>query len=160
MKVISYNPSSVGGLSNIYAIPLSDFVKVAINLQTKNKTVIVKDLNNVIELPCFEDRSAFKEVESLEEGGKLYSIEVNGFIPGNTTDVITKRRLERDKWLVLHQDANGSVLLSGTQNSPLLFRSSRTTGGNRAASSGNSYVFYGSTPTPSITIETAEIVEN
>lgn len=160
MKVISYNSGNVGGLSNIYAIPVSDFVKVAINLQTKNKTVIVKDLNKVVELPCFEDRSAYKEDESLEEGGKLYTTEINGFISGNTTDVITRRWLERGQWLVLHQDANGNILLSGTKDCPLLFRSSRTTGGNRAASSGDSYVFYGATPTPAVTIETAEIHEN
>lgn len=153
MKVISYNPSTVGGLSNIYAIPVENFVKVAVNLQTKKKSVIVKDLNDVIELPCFEDRSAYKEDESMEEAGKLYTIEINGFIPGNATDVITRRRLERGQWLVMHQDANGNVLLSGSKNCPLLFRSSRASGGSRVASSGNSHSFYGATAAPSICIE-------
>lgn len=159
MKAISYNPSSVGGLSNIYAIHVENFIKVAVNLQTKKKTVIVKDLNDVIELPCFEDRSAYKEDESMEEAGKLYTIEINGFIPGNATDVITRRRLERGQWLVMHQDANGNVLLSGTQDNPLIFRSSRTSGGSRSASSGNSHSFYGATSAPSVCIDTAEIQE-
>lgn len=151
MKTISYNYDHVGGVVNMYAIPIQDFKKVSINHQTGVKSVIVTSLDNVITLPCFAGRTSFKEDETLEEGGKLYAVEIAGFTPIASDSLI--RTLERGQWLVVHQDAVGNMKLSGTNEVPLNYTGTRSSGAAPAESNGKSFRFYGSTPTPSVIIE-------
>ena len=71
----------------------------------------------------------------------------------------TIRILERGEWLVLNQDNNGTIHLSGTVDDPLNFISNKTSGSGADQTNGNAFQFMGVTPDSSLIIDMPMITE-
>ena len=111
-------------------------------------------------LSVYSDRSfCFIEQKSIADGGDCWEVTIEGIIPKlnhDTSSVI--ETLERGEWLVLSQDHNGTVHLSGSVETPLLFSAERTTGDAYTALNGYTFSFSGKQPSPSVVIDLDELI--
>lgn len=67
-------------------------------------------------------------------------------------------QLERGEWLVLSQDHNGTVYLSGSVDVPLTFSCEKTTGDSYTALNASSFLFEGKQPAPSLVIDMDDLI--
>lgn len=152
MKTIPFNYDNVDGLTFVYAIPVSSLAGFETDYIHGTKRPLIGNTGDVICIPVIADASfVFTETQSREEGGELWQVQLSGLIPklSAESDPLI-RTLERGEWLVLHQDANGTVQLSGTRDVPLRFASNKTTG--QETTNGNSFTFTASEAEPSLII--------
>lgn len=153
MKTIQFDFDNVPGITAVYAIPLTSFVGIAYNPIFYHEAYpLLIRTEEIVQIPVFADSSfSFTEKQSREDGGELWAVEITGMIPKmHPLNDATIRTLERGDWLVMHRDANGSVQLSGTKDVPLHFLSNKSSG--QSSTNGNSFLFSGSEPEPSLFI--------
>lgn len=149
MKTISYSFDNVGGVAGIIAIPIEVFNRLAPVFGTDTFHVSVGSSDNIIEIPVlWDDSFSFSEVESDEEAGRLFKIDIKGKIPRQDADGSIIRTLEYGRWIVMCQDRNGCIRAAGTRLVPMQFASGRTMGGNSAAN-GNAFSFFNQQERPS-----------
>lgn len=158
MKTIQFDFDNVGGITQVYAIPISSFLRLRQDYINEMQYLEVRQRTDIIAIPVYADSSfTFNETQSLEDGGDLWAVEVAGLIPKRSKlNEKTVCTLERGEWLVLFQDNNGSVVLSGTIDVPLRFLSAKATGSDIEIN-GNRFTFSGMEPEPSILIDNKNI---
>ena len=160
MKTISFNPDNIGGVALIFAIPVSAFIRVKKDYVSGLSYVSVSSKDDIIQIPVINDSSfSFIESQSLESGGDMYAVKISGVIPRIDISDDIRRELERGEWMVMHADANGSFRISGSEDVPLIFSSSRSTGGSPSSLNGNSFSFSGNEPDPSEEVQSVIIIE-
>ena len=93
----------------------------------------------------------YSENQTHDDDGDRFEVQVGGFIPRQSDPLLT-RQLERGEWLVVHQDCNGDILLSGTPDIPLCFSSGKTTG-SPTERNGNNFSFAATQAAPSVHID-------
>ena len=153
MKTIQFDFDNRPGISRMYAIPVASFLRLRKDYRKRTTHLEVKDRDNIIDIPVHTSSFMFKEDQSTEVAGETYNIVVSGSIPKisgvNRSTVYT---LEHGEWLVLHQDNNGTIHLSGTVDDPLSFHSGKSTGSGADGINGNVFSFSGITPDSSVII--------
>lgn len=152
METIDFDFDNVGGISRIYAISVADVRRITPNFDGGHARLSLHQDAEPIDIPVYAPSSTvFTEIKTQEDGGDVYEVSISGLIPKlRYIDILQK--LEKGDWMVVHQDANGNILLSGTKDIPLLFSSTKTTGGSDSVN-GYKFNFTGKEPTPSVQID-------
>lgn len=150
MKTLEFDFDNVGGITRLYAVQTSALRRLDTNPLTGLSRLSLYPDAEVVEIPVYNN-VLFSEVQSEEDGGSVFAVQITGFIP-RQENVLLISTLERSDWLVVHQDANGDILLSGTTDIPLMFASNKTTGSD-GERNGNNFTFSASLPTPSVHID-------
>lgn len=150
MKTFMFDYDNVPGIASMYAIPVDSFVKSVYDMVTGTCTVSLTNEDEIIQIPVYcGDSFVVKEVQSLEDGGELWNVDISGIIPKRCALSEKEIRiLERGEWLALTQDSNGCIVLSGTKEVPLKFEHSRTTG-TSGEMNGSSFAFHAKESEPS-----------
>lgn len=158
MKTIQFDFDNVGGITRVYAIPVTSFLRLRKDYINEKQYLEVRRRTDIVAIPVYADSSfSFNETQSQEEGGDLWTVEITGLIPKRSRlNEITVRILERGEWLVLLQDCNGDIVLAGTTEMPLRFSSARTTG-TETEINGNRFTFAGVEPDPSVIVDNVDI---
>lgn len=155
MEKINFDFNNVGGLAEIYAIPLSDVLRIRHDFRRDTDALELVTRDNIIVIPVYGDRSfSFIEQKSTADGGDCWDLSIEGIIPKlcrNNAALI--ERLERGVWLVLSSDNNGTALLSGSVDIPLQFSAEKATGDSFTALNGTTFTFSGKQPSPSLVID-------
>ena len=160
MRKVKIEFDNIGGLALIYAFPPSDLLRLRHDYIRDTDALELTTRDNIVVLPIVGDRSfSFTEQKSTADGGDYWEVTIEGVIPKlcrDNSDVI--ETLERGEWLVLSQDHNGTVHLSGSVEVPLTFSTERATGDSYTALNGVSFTFSGQQPSPSVAIDLDELI--
>ena len=160
MKEINFDFNNIGGLAEIYAFPPSDLLRVRHDYLHDTDSVELKTRDNIVAIPIYPDRSfSFTEQQSVDDGGEYWQVSIEGVIPKLRRDTnLIIEQLERGEWLVLSQDHNGTVYLSGSVDVPLTFSCEKTTGDSYTALNASSFLFEGKQPAPSLVIDMDDLI--
>lgn len=138
MKTISFNFDNVGGMSRLYLIDVAGLIRIDTNVSDGRVLPVLASGACVYNIEVYGgDAFHFSEQMGLEDGGETFAVSISGFIP-KMDNLVTVAELERGEWIAVHQDANGTILMSGTREIPLRFITNKNTG---AASSRNATGF-------------------
>lgn len=153
MKTLSFDYDNVSGISLIYAVPVSSFLRMTSDPINESTLVELIKRDAIISIPVYAgDSFVFTEIQSLEDGGEAWQVSIEGIIPTHCRlNERHIRALEQGDWLILSRDSNGIVTLSGTTDVPLKFTHSRTTG-TSSELNGSRFTFSGKESEPSIII--------
>lgn len=149
MKQLQFDFDNVPGIDYAYAIPLSSFRRVRHDYAIGKNALEVRDRDNIIRIESFNDKFSFQEKKSQSDGGDFWDVSIRVSVPklfSANEDLI--HQLERNTWLVLFRNKNGSVILSGTVEIPLVCSSSKN------ADNGVELVFSSKQENPSIFVST------
>ena len=153
MKTIDFDFDNVGGISSIYAFPPQDVQSVLLQPSKGTAKLTFNEDANIIQLPVYAPNStSWSEDHTVGDAGDMYAVAISGFIPRHASSQLVNE-LSRGKWMVVHQDANGDIVLSGTTEVPLTFTSGKTTGTDGSTRNGTAFTFAANEPTPSILID-------
>ena len=159
MKTFDFDYDNLSGISLMYAIPISSFYSCIKDPIQQTYQLQLGAAVNIIDIPVYSDDSfSFSESQSVEDGGDLWNVSVSGIIPKRCqlTESLMNI-LERGEWLVLHRDANGTIVLSGTTDVPLKFTHARTTG-STGDMNGSQFTFSAKEPSPPVVISSLPTV--
>ena len=160
MQTIKFDYDNRPGISRVYAIPVASFLRLRKNYINNTTMLEVQNRDAIIDIPVNSQTFLFTEDQTLEEAGETYNVIIQGCIPKiSAANDINIRTLERGEWLVLHQDNNGVIHLSGTKDVPLHFATSKTSGTVAGDVNGNTFNFHAITPEPSLIINMQLITE-
>ena len=152
MNRIDFDFDNVGGISRMFAIDVRGVHALTHNLLTGLYRLSLHRGAIVIEIPVYAPEATdFSERQQLDDAGEVYKVSISGFIPRQNSSLVPQ--LERGSWIVVHQDANGDTLLSGSVDVPLVFTSSKSAGGD-GGKNGNAFTFSGTEPSPSVLLDT------
>lgn len=127
MKTFDFNFDQVAGMSRIYAIPAPHIREITTDPLTGYSRLSLTTSEGIIEIPVLSQQNTiFDEQQQTKEAVNMFNVSITVFIPRHTNPALI-RGLERGEWVVIHQDANGDILLSGTTDIPLTFQSHRQT---------------------------------
>lgn len=128
MKTIEFNFDNVGGMSRLYLIEAKGLVRMETNVANRCVRPVLDDYACVYNIEVYGgDAFQFSEEMTQEDGGEAFAVGISGFIP-RMDNLVTVAELERGEWIAVHEDANGTVLMSGTREVPLHFVTSKSTG--------------------------------
>ena len=141
MKSINFDFDNLGGLSKIYAIPPSSFVRIRTDYDDNTRSLELRRRDGIIEIPLYCDDSFLFSEELLDnDAGDGYSVSIEGVIPKhslmNSRDI---EILERGSWYILSEDSNGTVRLSGDENVLMKFITKKSTGKKPGSRNGISF---------------------
>ncbi|MGL4852552.1 MAG: hypothetical protein ACRC3Z_07915 [Phocaeicola sp.] len=160
MKTVQFDTDNRPGLSRLFAIPLTSFLRIRPDYRNNTNHLEVKARDQIIDIILDTSAFAFNEEQATEEPGETYKLSIEGRIPklSKLNDSVI-RTLERGQWLVLHQDSNGTIQLSGSMDDPLSFHTTKTSGVGADSVNGTSFQFSGVTPSPSLIIDMVLITD-
>lgn len=155
MKELSFDFSTVGGVANIYAIPISVFGGFTVDYTTMQYTITITSFADVIKIVRYADETfSFSENHARDEHGDFWSPSVAGVIPraslDNAADIEV---LERGEWIVLTEDHNGVVRICGDPDTPLTFSSDATSGAAFTDRNQTAFTFSGKLGHPSYVLD-------
>lgn len=143
MKKIEFDFNNIGGMAELYAIPLSSFLRVRRNHVTKKNVLEVQNRADIIAIPIYaNDSFYFLENHAYDDGGDYFDVEIGGVIPKlaqDNADLI--ETLQRGRWMVLSQDLNGTVHLSGNEDVLMKFEDSKSSGTRSSERNQNAFTF-------------------
>jgi len=132
--------SNLGGISRMFAIPVSSYHRLQKNKTNNTNTLLVKDRSNIIDL--YIDDEQFMFSEDYERGA--YNVQVSGSVPKtNPVNQTNIAKLESEFWYLLFEDNNGYIRLAGNEDNQLEFMRTDTTG-NINTKNQIQFTFYGS----------------
>ena len=160
MKTIQFDYDNRPGISRLYAIPVASFLRIRKDYKKQTDFLEVKNRDAIIDIPVHTNTFIFNETQALNEPGETFNVAIDGCMPKlSLINDDTIRILERGEWLVLNQDNNGTIHLSGTVDDPLNFISNKTSGSGSDQTNGNAFQFMGVTPDSSLIIDMPMITE-
>lgn len=153
MKALTFDYDNLQGIASIYAIPVSSYLRITPDYVDQTLLLELIKREMIITIPVYAgDSFQFSESQSLEDGGDVWEVAITGVIPKRCPlNEKHMNTLERGDWLVLSQDSNGTVTLSGTTDVPLKFTHSRTTGSSSELN-GSHFTFSAKEPDPSLIV--------
>jgi hypothetical protein len=159
MKTLDFDFDNIGGISAVYAIPVTSLLRIRHDRVTGKYHPEFTNRDAIVRIPIYaDDTYQFEEQQSHDDGGELYAVSLSGVIPKmSDVNAAVIRVLENGEWYVLHQDRNGCVILSGSSSVPLRFLSARSTGKSVEELNGNSFTFSASEPDASLIVEIDDI---
>lgn len=129
MKEIDFRFDNVGGMTALYLLPPSDIRRIDENPSSGTVVPIMRSRANIYRLTVFDgDAFSFEENMSIEDGGSAFDVTISGVLP-RLDNMASVAELEQGEWLAVHQDANGTILLSGSKEVPLRFITQKKSGG-------------------------------
>lgn len=138
MKIVEQIIDNVGGLKALYLLPRADVTRIDANASTGHVVPVMRTRDNIIKVDVFDPNEfQFQEDMTIEDGGAQFAVSITGVIKG-MRNLCQVREMENGEWLAVHQDVNGTILLSGTKDIPLRFVTSKASG---ASASRNSVAF-------------------
>ena len=149
MKQLQFDFDNVPGIDYAYAIPLSSFKRVRHDYAIGRNALEDRDRDNIIRIESFNDKFSYIEKKTQNDAGDLWDTSIRISVPklySANEDLI--HQLERNPWLILFRTKNGSIILSGTVDLPLICSSSKT------ADNGIELVFSSKQENPSIFVST------
>ena len=150
MKTIKFNFDIVGGIAHVYAIEPANVRSINTHPITGYSRIAIVANANIIELPVYAPTAtSFQENHSISKGVDIYDVSISVEIP-RQNDPIILEELRKGEWLVIHQDANGDIWMSGTKDIPLRFSTSHMTDNDVNINSGT---FSGKEPGASLMID-------
>ena len=159
MKRVNFDFDNIGGLSKVFAIPPDSFVRIRTDYVDNTKSLELRRRENIIEIPIYaDDTFSYTEEQLDSDAGDGYSILIEGVIPkhSNINNKVVED-LERGVWLILTEDNNGVVRLSGDDNVKLKFISNKTTGKKATIRNGISFTLQCVQEDPSVLITVEDI---
>jgi hypothetical protein len=159
MQQIEFDFENVGGLRHCYAIPVASFqgteVDIVTNLHQLRELVSPED---VIAIPMYaDDTFSFGEEDDEEDGNKVYDVNIDGIIPKAGLNPLLIEKLSRGEWIVLSEDNNGIIRLSGTKEIPLRCKTTSATGTTYTDRSETAFRFHAVEMQPSLLMEDIDI---
>ena len=159
MKSINFDFDNLGGLSKIYAIPPSSFVRIRTDYDDNTRSLELRRRDGIIEIPLYCDDSFLFSEELLDnDAGDGYSVSIEGVIPKhslmNSRDI---EILERGSWYILSEDSNGTVRLSGDENVLMKFITKKSTGKKPGSRNGINFLVSCVQQDPSILLNVEDI---
>lgn len=132
MKQINFDfDTNLGGLTRMFAIPANSFIRVYREPTSGKNYLMVRNRENIIDI-YFTDDTA-EHTEDYTEG--VYQVNVSASHPkNNRINDAAFSILEHGMWLVLWQDSNGNIVLSGNEDNLLEFSSNRRSGSGSSKS--------------------------
>lgn len=112
---------NVGGVTRCVAIPLSDFGQVKTSRLLESRTLTLRSTDNCIDIECNRSEH-FSYALSASDDGSAYNHSFAGSIftlDGNRELLLDK--LSRQQWLLFVRTSNGQQYLLGTEDVPLTF---------------------------------------
>ena len=156
MKQLIFDFDNIGGVANVYAIPISSFLRIRRDYAEDTDHLEVQQREHIIELPVAGESFDFIEEQINDARGDGYEISISGVIPQISANKHIIEMLERGEWMVLFKDSNGNVKLSGQEEIPMKFMSKKTTGKTYASFNNISFSFSCVQPDPSVNITLSE----
>lgn len=153
MEKVNLFSDNIGGISKIYVISPECVSRIIENEVTNKSFLVLKNRNKIFEILADEDFE-FKEIEQETDDGISYNTSLEGFISKidkNSSSILEKLVLNR--WMLVHQDGNGEIWLSGSKEFPLTFSYSRTSGKRPNDRNCASFILEGVQANPSVRIE-------
>ena len=148
MKAISFNFDNVGGMSRLYLIDVGGLARVDTNLTDGRVRPVLASGARVYNIEVYGGEDfQFTEQMALEDEGETFNVSIIGFIP-RMDNLVTVAELECGEWIAVHEDANGTVLMSGTREVPLRFVTSKSTG-TPATRNATAFTLQATEPEPS-----------
>lgn len=150
MKHIQFDYSTnLGGISKIYAIPVSSFKTLRYDYIKKLTYLDIVNREDLIEIYTTEDSGEFNE----DQENGCYSIQISGVTPkSNPLNREQLMRLDTEYWYVLFQDNNDYIRLAGTDENQLVFTRTDNAGKLNTRNQ-TSFMFKGSQTNPCYFIE-------
>lgn len=151
MKNVTFDFRTVGGVANMYAIPLASLNALTKNYATGLYSMTLSDTSNVIKIERYADETfSFSETHGRDGGGDYWDVSVAGAIPKHSTDnAVVIEQLERGEWLVVTEDQNGSLRVCGDEDTQLTFSSDANTGAGYTERNQTTFTFSGRLAHPS-----------
>lgn len=158
MKTIDFSFDNVGGIAALYLLPVADVRRVDANPTTGRVVPVLRSRANIHKVEVFDgDAFRFTEEMSLEDGGASFAVAISGVIP-RLDALPSVAVLEQGAWMAVHQDANGSILLTGSPDVPLRFVTQKQTGG-RTQRNGVAFTLQAMEPEASLVCEGSAIAD-
>lgn len=128
MITLRTQPSNIGGIAQMVAIPVEAFRSKKVNPQTGKASLTLNSLDRCIDIEC-NGQENYSDQQTSTDDGILYHHLVQGVI---FSEQIAHERilpvLQNGAWLVLVKTRNGQSFLLGTPQVPLTFTSSDRSG--------------------------------
>lgn len=152
MKKIELLFDHVDGLSQLYLFDVAGLIRIDRSATDGTVRPVFREGCNIYKVSVL-DGFSYEENMVQDDSGEAYDVQIQGFIPriGRT---FTIHQLEVGAWLAVIQDANGDVLLCGSQEVPLSFEGNKGTGAGR---NGTAFTLRGVQPLPSAIIAQTEV---
>lgn len=156
MKKLQFDfNGNMGGISRMFAIPVSSFKRIRRDFTKKLNYLEVINRDQIIDIYFIEGTEHF--IEDYEND--LYNVQINAIIPkSNKLSQEQLNKLESEVWYVLFQDNNENIRLAGTEDYQLEFRRTDTTG-NITSRNQISFSFVGAQDRPTDFIELTDLDE-
>ena len=156
MKKLTFDTDNLGGLLRVYALPTGSYTLVY-NYGTKKYTLTLTSTTDVVAIDVYADGTySYAESHGRDEHGDWWQPTISGQIPRHSEDnADVMETLERGEWVVLSEDSNGVLHLSGDDDTPLTFSTEATTGAQTTDMNGTAFTFTGKLGHPSYVVEMA-----
>ena len=152
MKTIPIDSDNLGGMAHIYAYPATDIT--VRGYANGTCTIVSMNSDQAVDIPVLNDSSfQFTEQSELQEAGISYEPTISALIPKIRPDISRLLQdMSRNGWIIIHQDANGTILLSGTEEVPLRMTFETSTGESGGSPNGYIITFQAIEPHPSLIV--------
>jgi hypothetical protein len=126
MKTLQFDSTgNMGGISRMFAIPLTSFVRLWTDHVNSLTYLHVKNRADIIDIYCNDYSTQFSE----EYNNGAYQIEASGIVPkSNPVNAANLRKLESGYWFLFFEDNNGFKRFAGTEDNMLSFKRTTNTG--------------------------------
>ena len=152
MKKIELLFDHVDGLSQLYLFDVAGLIRIDRSATDGTVRPVFREGCNIYKV-YVSDGFSYAENMVHDDSGEAYDVQIQGFIP-RIGQTFTIQQLEVGAWLAVIQDANGDVLLCGSQEVPLRFEGNKGTGSGR---NGTAFTLKGVQPLPSAIIAQTEV---
>ena len=155
MKTLNFDYDNLGGVIRLFAIPAVSFLRIREDYVSGLKYPELRKRELIIDIPVYADDSfSIDEEHKLTNQGDTYDTAVSGIIPKMCrVNATTLEILERGEWMVLTQDSNGEVRLTGSPENLLKFTCKKSTGKTKAARNGIEFSFAATLPQTSVYVD-------
>lgn len=128
MKTIDFSFDNVGGMARMYLLPAAGLLRVDTDAADGSALPVLVPGITIYNIEVWGGESfRFTEPMEMQFGEATFNPSISGFIPrlDNLQEIA---ELEQGEWICVHQDANGTVLMSGTKDVPLRFVTEKGSG--------------------------------
>ena len=158
MKTIEFSFDNVGGMAHLYLIAVAGLIRVDTDVTDGSVLPVLASGTTLYNIEVYGgDSFLFAEQMDMQAGEAAFHVSISGFIP-RLDHLPEVAELEQGEWICVHQDANGTVLMSGTKDVPLRFVSEKSSG-TPSTRNATAFTLQGTEPEPSRPVHAAFSLE-